>query len=319
MNNSDIIAEFFSNGVYVWVDDEVFFIRNLTLKEYIELNHYKRSLYKDLKYEQDYRYLTQEDALRVLKNRGICDEDIEKKLKDIERVLEDTKVELYKAYTVRISDVPILQTQINSLKQKRESYLSMTMAFSEYTKEGVINNLCLQKRLSMTASYLDGAPLSFSISSKKFRSIILQYYKAILSEDKIKDLCRSGEWRLYWSIKKPNPFNSEPLLLNHNQKYMIIFSRMYDSAYNHRECPSEDVINDNDALDGWFIVQDRKQKQEKQKQGLEDIIDKHHGNSQEIYIPARNQEEARRIYDANPEHIKQKILDKQKNRKTTTL
>ena len=66
-------------------------------------------------------------------------------------------------------------------------------------------------------------------------------------------------------------------------KILCSFSRMYDSVYKNTECPSDDVIQDDDMLDGWFIQQTKEQ-EERQKEKLSEDKLSHlkHGNGQEL-------------------------------------
>ena len=44
---------------------------------------------------------------------------------------------------------------------------------------------------------------------------------------------------------------------------------MYDNIQESMDCPTEDVINDDDMLDGWFIVQNRKREKDKKEKDVD--------------------------------------------------
>tara|TARA_R100001377_G_scaffold59734_1_gene36058 strand:+ start:113 stop:466 length:354 start_codon:yes stop_codon:yes gene_type:complete len=66
------------------------------------------------------------------------------------------------------------------------------------------------------------------------------------------------------------------------------------------DCPSEKVIEDDDCLDGWFIVQQRKRDKDKKQQEVDGMITNPKiANSQEVFVVARDNEAAQEIYDLN--------------------
>ena len=43
-----------------------------------------------------------------------------------------------------------------------------------------------------------------------------------------------------------------------DQKNILILSRMYDNVQESLDCPADDIMQDDDMLDGWFIHQKNK-------------------------------------------------------------
>lgn len=85
---------------------------------------------------------------------------------------------------------------------------------------------------------------------------------------------------------------------------------MYSNVRQHPECPAEDIINDDIALDGWFIFQNRKSEKEKKKNAL---LDKIGGNIRDkadhVFIMTKDEEEAKSIHDLNGPEEKQFIKE----------
>ena len=91
--------------------------------------------------------------------------------------------------------------------------------------------------------------------------------------------------------------------LSIDQKNIIVWSRMYDNIQESMDCPSDDVIQDDDMLDGWFIVQRKKQEKEKAKAELESgLTNSKISNSDEIFVVAGSKGDAERINDMNDIH-----------------
>jgi alpha-amylase/alpha-mannosidase (GH57 family) len=75
---------------------------------------------------------------------------------------------------------------------------------------------------------------------------------------------------------------------------------MYDSAYEHPECPPDNVIEDDDLFDGWMIHQRRESEKNKNKNRTEKILEgKKLDKAGEVFIMANSQEEAQNIYNLN--------------------
>jgi hypothetical protein len=85
-----------------------------------------------------------------------------------------------------------------------------------------------------------------------------------------------------------------------------------DNVYESSEAPDEKVIEDDDCLDGWFINQRREYDKQKKKRQAEDLIKNPKiANSQEVFLMAKDQEEANKIFDINDPLVRGIIRDRQ--------
>ena len=91
---------------------------------------------------------------------------------------------------------------------------------------------------------------------------------------------------------------------------------MYDNIQESMECPSEKVIEDDDALDGWFIEQRRKNEREKAVGVIEDSIQNDKiKNSHEVLVFADNKTDAQTIHDMNSTNAKAVKLERKQTLK----
>ena len=128
------------------------------------------------------------------------------------------------------------------------------------------------------------------------------YNSIQLSEKQIRDLARNDPWRVCWHSKSYSALfgNETNRVLSNDQKSLILWSSMYDNIQESMECPTEEVIADDDMLDGWFILQKRKQKSEKAKSELESKTSNQKiANSDEIMIMTDSAKEAENIHGMN--------------------
>ena len=75
---------------------------------------------------------------------------------------------------------------------------------------------------------------------------------------------------------------------------------MYDNVFKSVECPTDDVINDDDMLDGWFIQQNKEQEERRKEKEGEKVFDKFKGkDGQELFVVSGDKEEVNQIYNMN--------------------
>jgi hypothetical protein len=82
---------------------------------------------------------------------------------------------------------------------------------------------------------------------------------------------------------------------------------MYTKIYEHPECPNEDVIEDDDALDGWMLEQQKKNAKEKTEKGVDNLIGKYGKNAQEVFLMPKDEKEFDQINELNSNQSMAKI------------
>ena len=137
-----------------------------------------------------------------------------------------------------------------------------------------------------------------------------------IDEEIIRDICKNDPWKTIWSIRsnvKTNWFSYPKREMTSSQKMLIAWSQTYDNVYESMEAPTQDVINDDFLLDGWFISQTRKKKTQSIQSDIDsDIRNEKIKNSSEIFkVVGRNTEEAKRINKANTPHAQ--MIKKQRD------
>ena len=77
-----------------------------------------------------------------------------------------------------------------------------------------------------------------------------------------------------------------------------MWSGLYDSVYESPDAPAEEIIKDDDLLDGWLIHQRRKSEQDKKKQKAEGILGKN-SDADDVFVMAHNREDALEVESLN--------------------
>ena len=117
---------------------------------------------------------------------------------------------------------------------------------------------------------------------------------------------------MIWNVSKDSReiFPLPACDLTDMQKTLISWTRMYDSVYESMETPSDSIIEDDYAIDGWFTVQRRKRDDDRKQSEGNKLPE-----SAEVFVPVSNQKEAQRVHDMNTQQGKQVIKSRMQDLK----
>ena len=278
---------------------------------------------QELYYEtmENFRFsglIIKKDTSNILVGKQLLSPTIDSNIEEINKSIENFKVELYQA---RLNQVKQSQTRkyLVLVKEKLEESLSKKHALDLYTLEGyaesVKNNFIYENCL------VDNNYNKVILTDKLLTKLVSTLNQSYISDTEYRELARTEPWRSYWNAyKSPEVFDAlgdnkeknksgSPLSLTMEQQYLISYTKMYDNIYESPDCPEEDIIEDDDVLDGWLILQRRKRESERKKENTDNFMSKHE-HAQEIFIPANTQTDIEKINDLNT--IQGKIIKKQR-------
>jgi hypothetical protein len=104
------------------------------------------------------------------------------------------------------------------------------------------------------------------------------------------------------ATEKSSIFGLSPGDLTRQQIELISFSRMYDNVFQSMDCPPDEIVDDDLALDGWFVEQRKKREEESAEKRGSKIAEKTGGN--EIFVPVRSKNDIKKITDMNSNYGK---------------
>lgn len=207
--------------------------------------------------------------------------------------LQQMKMDYFEAFALETKRTKIKKAidakmhQLNIAFQKK-------IYLSEYT--------CEYARDEAYAYYLfrdKDAPFAFS---RKFLS-------SRMSEEDIRALYFDSTWRMIWGVSKDakSIFGVSSNQLNDNQLSLLYWSKLYDNIGESMDAPSNAVMKDPLAVDGWFIKQAKKRETEDKKNALPDQ------NSGEVFVMASSQKEIKEINSLNSAEGKQILKSRAKD------
>lgn len=265
---------------------------------------YESELYAQQEYEYSRfnEWITEDIIIDTLVNLGLWTYGGDEHVKNLEKQIEDQKIELYQNF-LNPPKLKNIRKSLSNLKKNYNKLLSVRHSLDQYTLEGYTN--LLKNQYLLVHSLYDSKNNLIFDSLENTDYALLSNLSAVISNNMIeipdfRMLARSDLWRNYWSANSEQLFDKPTINWTDEQKTLVVLTKMYDNAYQHPECPSEKVIEDDDMFDGWLLLQKKESEKQKNKNRTEKMLEgKNLGKAGEIFVMANSQEEAQQIYDLN--------------------
>lgn len=236
---------------------------------------------------------TDEQIIAVLAREGMWDYANDEVITQLQQDIENIKVETYEN-RFRLNDFQMCKLRIKKKKDELIKLLAQKHILDYASAEGLgslyrlnyfVTSGVRDSKFNLTGCKLEDLD---GITLNKFKDTFLG---ARLEESVIRELARTEPWRSYWAVSDKNNVFGRPLMeWTEEQQTLVIWSKLYDSLRENTEPPTDDVINDDDCLDGWLILQGRKNKGELAKRSGEMSISKNKKirEAQEVFIMVGN-------------------------------
>jgi len=287
------------SGEFIFVFDNIKYkliYPNTNLKYQAEI--YAQELYDNNKY---YEWLDDNDILYWLVDVGLWPSNGDNILSQLEKQIEDSKVDLYNNY-LNPNKLKNIRKSLNVAKNRYNKLYSIRHSLDHVSLQGYCNIL-KNEFIILNSLYKYDYPLYDDIENLDYNFIsnISNFINDnIIDISTFRILAKNELWRSYWSANKDLVFDKATTNWTDEQKTLVVISKMYDSAYEHPECPPDNVIEDDDMFDGWMIIQKREnEKNRKNNRNNKMLEDKKIGNAKEVFLVANSKEEAQNIYDLN--------------------
>lgn len=248
------------------------------------------------KYLKDNRFngfLTNDECIRILD----IPKDYKEKIVQLESTIDNTKIELYKN-SLNPKLVKKIKETLASLKKSLYKIHNQISELNIYTIEYSALVEKLSYILKNTLYDLECNKIEIN-NWNKFNDILLYYKNSQLNAEELRELARNEPWSSYWRINKDTPFGTNTGEYIEDQRLLILYSKMYDNIYENPKRPIDEVVQDDDMLDGWMIIQRREREREISELKVQDKFGGKLANSDEIFLPASNIDEYHAINDLN--------------------
>lgn len=301
-NRKDLlVARVLSGSVRIRVNDKLYFVRRPSRDD----AYCAAELYFDVLRRAELDGLYSDAELEeFLYENGFWDGKREEALRLIPRQIEDAKVALFKA-TFKSNERRVIRKALETAKAELARLTDERHAYSYLSCAGaaaVAKNRYLLGASLFTAGgeRVFGADF-WDAESGLLDAAVSAYAEARMTEAEVRELARTEPWRSLWASHKAEGslFGVPPADWTDDQRSLAGWSVLYDNVHQHPECPPDDVLDDDDILDGWFIVQ----KRNRGKAGSGDVVSNEKiAQCDEQYLVADTVEDARRVVELNDEH-----------------
>lgn len=236
--------------------------------------------------------LFQEELSENCVQKGLIQEEDLIFLENAQKEVENFQRELY-INRKSSEEVKKLKKYIELNRTRQSKILDIIQKNNIYTVEGY-SNFCKVDYLIRETTFKKNKKCKFK--KENINSAISFYIKNTILPSTIRSLSHSLPWSNMWAAFKVNgvvfPQGCQTTV---QQQLLLMWSSMYDSIREAYEPPESFVIEDDDMLDGWMILQNSDKKNDKMSKLSQ---------AQEQYILANNIEEAREIENRNSPNAK---------------
>ena len=277
-----------------------------TIEDEYEINEeYMRTFDKS----QDDDIMTQDEMLEWMMEMGIWTEKDSEVEETFKENVDYLKTELFNSRnnSARIEEARfhLVTTRDVLAELARKKY-----AYQENTCEGIAS-IAKSSEFIRRCTYLNKELYDFD--SVSVGEVLSRYYAMVLPESYSRELARNEPWRSLWILSQSNTFtlfHNKDRELSIDQRNLLVWSKMYDNVQESPEAPADDILADDDMLDGWFIIQKQKRDKMRLEAEMETNGNEKINKAGEVFMMARSQKDRERIESMNSTHSR--IVKKQR-------
>ena len=269
-----------------------------------ESNHYYNKILHENRFAP---WLNEQTVIGILIGHGLWSLANDNTLKELEKSLEDKKVQLFHSYWQNKKQVGKLRKEIDMIRKKQNELYFNKHSLDNITLEGFAEKATeyfLFSQIILDKDYNKLENIDYPI----LNAVITKYRQIQPTLSEYRELAKTEPWRSFWTTSGLSNFN----IIGNHQRTLLLFSKMYDNIYENADSPAEEIIADDDLLDGWLISTRRKRDKEREESFMDTNINSgsKHGSAGEIIIPANSSEDIDRIQRMND--IRARMIQKQR-------
>lgn len=267
----------------------------------IEVKYRAEELYVGImengKYETE--YFNDDQVENILRYNKIWNDSMQERLDSCTKIIDEYKICLYQEYfneDKRKEIKKLLDSIRNGMQELSNIKHSMDYLKLEYFAMSMKNQYIISQRiLNFDNSKVFDEDYN-NLDSRELSKFLKPIEEKTVTAKDLRDIVKGDTWSQY--TVQDNIFGPS-IDLNDDQRNLLALQRMYNNVRQHPDCPDDKIIDDDDALDGWFLFQKDKKKKEKIKNKLLDRVRGKVKNHSDIFIFTNNKEERQAIWEMN--------------------
>jgi hypothetical protein len=272
-----------------------------------ESRYIAEEIYQDVFDESELEGLFSEEELyKYLLETNLWDEEKETLLNSVIKDIDNFKVGLFQM-VFQSNQRTTIRKAIDKARQTQKKLVDERNIYNYLSCNGAAAMAKNRYLTGASLCYIDGRPVFTDATfwedpSDLLESVLIYLGQNRIEETQYRELSRTEPWRSLWSCRKAEGtfFGIPPIDYTDEQRAMVCWSSLYDNVHEHPDCPDDTVLEDDDMLDGWLIMQRRKREDSLlKKSGEEAIGNENVRNSQQVFLPAQTLEDAKKIHALN--------------------
>lgn len=288
--------------------DTYLFKRNPTK----EVRYIAEEIYKECLVDALHRDVMPQAEMRAkLYRLGFWTDEKEKEIRALTKDIEAFKIGLYQQKNLTNHQDHSAREGIKLATSKIEKLLGEKYSYDYTTAEGYAS-ICKMRYLVRNSLFTEAGLSEFSpYNTKNLFSLDDLVDNALscinsmrIEEAEYRVVARSHEWQQIWegADSSLSLYGIPACDMTLEQTFLYNWSRLYDSISKNPDKPRQSIIDDDDKLDGWLILERRKIEKENIKDEYEKRLTDKTKNSDEVYIIAQQNEEVKEIESLNDVH-----------------
>lgn len=253
------------------------------------------------------------DMLDFMTGIGVWNYKKDKEIDILTKDIDELKIKIYQSFLLD-REVNKYRSILRNTEKKLNDLLLEKSMFDSYTIEG-ISEYAKSQYIIEKCTKVDGKIYDWSSISIPMVFMKLQLER--ISDKTLRFISHNDPWSTLYSTSKKlgKIFNFKNI--SQEQRRLISWSLMYDNIQKSHECPHQSVIDDDDMIDGWLILQRREIEQKQKQKRMESNISKKIATSDEIFFVVDSKEAAQKVYDMNSNEAKRVIENRKRKIKSS--
>jgi hypothetical protein len=250
--------------------------------------------------------LTDDEIVLMMRSQGLWSDDDDKAVKTLRKDVEELKVGLFKSF-FKSRDREATRTALHIARSELDRLLIRKNSYSHMGTTGYAQ--VARTRYLVGSGLLDDKGKRVWKGDDFYRqdSVLLDaaveaYSEAQVADVTMRAVARSDSWQMVWNTRKvcPDVFGCSAADLTDEQRHLVSWSLLYESLQEHPSPPGDELIRDDDAFDGWLIIQRRERERQRREATAETALS---GlklpDSGEIFLVAETDEDLQNIEALN--------------------
>ena len=240
---------------------------------------YQASIVYSQSLEDSHDLMSREECESLSIYKGFLSEKEFDSVESLSKDVENFQVELYLNRS-KSNEKEKIASYIKKARNEQIRVLNLAGKYDQYSSEGYAS-FCKINFLLRKTTYLNKKPYRFK--SIRIEELVRHYTNNILLPNTIRKLARTNPWINRWSAFKSNGIIfPEGYNITEPQQLLLMWSSFYDSVNESPDKPEQFVIDNDDMLDGWLVLQRDKENKENKSEPV--TRNSKIAKAQEVYI-----------------------------------